>query len=217
MTKTIVKHPAKFSDAILAIIEDAGLEGKLLDPFAGVGKVHTLSYRDRLETFGVELEPEWANQHPRTLVGNALELDYDNHFFDHIVTSPCYGNRMADHHDARDDSRRNTYRHILGRPLSQGSSAGMQWGAEYRIFHMRAWAEVNRVLKSGGTFWLNLKDHIRDGERQLVTEWHIHALLNSNFFSFHLEEWSTIPLKGNRFGANRQRIPYESLLKFRRL
>jgi len=228
--ETTVKHPAKFSDAILAIVEDADLKGRLLDPFAGVGKVHQLDNRgivrvsakapwrpqNRLHTYGVELEPEWAIQHHQTIVGDALDLSFSDDYFDHVVTSPCYGNRMADHHNARDDSHRNTYRHYLGRPLSHNSSAGMQWGSDYRIFHMKAWHEVDRVLKSGGTFWLNLKDHIRGGERQLVTEWHVHALLEFHY-SFHLEEWFRIPLKGNRYGANRQRIPYESLLKFRRL
>lgn len=48
----------------------------------------------------------------------------------------------------------------------------MQWGRNYCEFHDRAWAEAVRVLKPGGLFMLNIKDHIRGGRRQRVTLWH---------------------------------------------
>lgn len=178
---TTVRHPAKFSPAILDAVEVAVRlhgpgEGLILDPFAGVGRVHDLPSRSglgRYETVGVELEPEWADQHPLTRVGNALYLDFDDDTFDVLVTSPCYGNRMADHHEARDDSRRNTYRHTLGRDLSSGSAAGLQWGKEYRQFHHLAWTEARRVLRPGALVVVNVSNHIRGGVEQRVVEWHL--------------------------------------------
>ena len=103
-----IPHPAKFAQAHLdAIVEILGDNPDLyvLDPFAGIGTVHQLPYR----TIGVEIEPDWAKQHPDTIVGNAVNTPYDRDTFDAIVTSPCFGNRMADHHEAKDDSNQNGY------------------------------------------------------------------------------------------------------------
>lgn len=103
-------HPAEFSKAILdrlgkmlAVERDRVGQVKVLDPFAGPGGIHKLAQQG-VETFGVELQPEWAAAHPDTICGNVLELPaiFPPATFDLIVTSPCYGNRMADHHDARE-------------------------------------------------------------------------------------------------------------------
>lgn len=40
--------------------------------------------------------------HPRTIVGNALALPFPDATFDAIATSPTYGNRMADSHNAQE-------------------------------------------------------------------------------------------------------------------
>ena len=87
------------------------------------------------------------HQREGTAVGSALKTGYDAEYFDAVVTSPCFGNRMADHHNAKDNSKRHTYRHYLGRELTKGSAAGMQWGEEYKHFHTEAWLEAKRVLK----------------------------------------------------------------------
>jgi DNA modification methylase len=98
--------------------------------------------------------------------------------FDAVVTSPCYGNRLADHHNASDPESRRSYTHDLGRDLSAGSSGAMHWGSAYRNFHRAAWAETWRVLRPGGRLVLNIKDHVRKGKRQLVAGWHITHLVS---------------------------------------
>lgn len=98
-----VTHPAKFSIEVLDAIDVIVPEGvTVLDPFAGVGFIHRLKGRS---TIGVELEPEWASVHPRTIQGNALALPIPDESVPWVVTSPCYGNRMADHHDAKEKCR----------------------------------------------------------------------------------------------------------------
>lgn len=105
----IPRHPAKFSKPILAairkvLVPEAQAVGhlKVLDVFAGQGGVHELA-EQCVSTLGVELQPEWAAAHPDTIVGDATALPAEwRDRFDALVTSPCYGNRMADHHDARD-------------------------------------------------------------------------------------------------------------------
>ena len=102
-----------------------------------------------LETVGVELEPEWADLHPDTFVGNALALKFDDADFDAVVTSPTYGNRLADHHNAKDGSVRRSYTHDLGRQLQEDNSGAMHWGPKYRDFHRKAWIEAKRVIRPG--------------------------------------------------------------------
>jgi len=226
-----VRHPAKFSDSILmqiALVLDELADngrlpegGRILDPFAGIGKVHKLADRG-WSTKGVELEPEWAEQDPRTVVGDARSLPWADHYFDAVVTSPCYGNRMADHHDAKDPcsncqgarhdddgdcracggsglSKRNTYRHALGRELTPGSGAGLQWGSAYRALHEQAWREAVRVVKPDGFLVVNVSNHIRGGEEQRVVEWHLNTLLLLGCFLWEVLRVST-PRLG--FGAN---------------
>ena len=57
----------------------------------------------------------------------------------------------------------------------------MQWGEEYRELHRAVYRECRRVLKPGGIFVLNMKDHIRKGVLQEVTNWHYFALLDAGF------------------------------------
>lgn len=119
---------------------------------------------------------------------------------------------MADHHEAKDASRRNTYRHALGRPLSPNNSGGLQWGDKYRAFHARAWAEVYRVLRPSGRFVLNIKDHIRDGKAQEVPLWHYVALME---IGFRREQSIFVRCPGNLFGENRDlRIGGEHIMVF---
>lgn len=175
----------------------------ILDPFAGVGLVHTLG----LKSVGVEIEPEWANQHPQTIVGDSRNLPFPDRFFDGITTSPTYGNRMADHHNAKDASKRITYRHKLGRALTDGNSGMMQWGGKYRELHVRVWAECYRVTKDPGFFILNVSDHIRAGEIVPVSDWHLDALEEVGFDLAHQID---VPTQRMRFGQNHEaRVEYE--------
>lgn len=252
---TAVKHPARYSDQILETIGVAVSEYaarypkrrpvRVLDPFAGTGRIHDLDVPGVLvDTTGVEIEPEWAGMHRRTRVGNALALPSAwSGRFDVVATSPCYGNRFADKHEARDAcsecegrgsvrvtggrsyvgcskcggsglSPRRSYRHDLGRPLSDGSAAGLQWGDAYKAFHVEAWREARRVLRPGGLFVLNVKDHVRAGKRQRVAGWHRRACVALGFE--WVETW-TVNERGLRHGANRDaRVHFENVYVFER-
>jgi len=112
-----LEHPAKWSAAVLvALAELVADEAKrlgrprtnVLDPFAGRGRTELAdalhAYTgEQHRVFGIELQPEWAAADPLTQVGDATALPADwTGMFDIIATSPCYGNRMADRHDAQD-------------------------------------------------------------------------------------------------------------------
>jgi tRNA G10 N-methylase Trm11 len=192
---------------------------RLLDPFAGTGGIHKIPdllgpVDVHIQTYGLEIQPMWACAHQRTWVGNALDNGYDDNSFDFIMTSPCYGNRMADHHNAKDGSKRITYRHYYGEDLEEENAGTLQWtNPEYKIFHAAAWAESLRVLKRGGIFVVNISNHIRGGEEMPVVEWHLECLLKLGLFLEYTERVRTPRM---RMGANAHlRVEYEHILVMR--
>lgn len=195
-------HPAAFSNALMPVMamrlrDSVGPGATVLDVFAGTGRIHELF--PEFDTTGVEIEPEWALLHNRTLIGDALHLEFASGVWDAICTSPTYGNRMADHHEAKDASKRITYRHKLGRALHPNNSGQLQWGDKYREFHTAAWQEAIRVLRPGGAFVLNIKDHVRDFKVVPVSEWHATTLAQ---LGLRLDALDIVPVPNMGFGAN---------------
>jgi hypothetical protein len=114
MTTTgAIDHPAKFSQPVLDAIrselrKEADRRGMqrlhVVDVFAGVGRIHELL--GEFDTVGVELEPEWAHAHERTVVGDATSLPASwSGLFDAVATSPVYPNRMSDTYDGKGKCR----------------------------------------------------------------------------------------------------------------
>lgn len=171
------KHPARFTGCVLDTIAELlpvylPPDARVLDPFAGTGRVHELPFN----TIGVEIEPDWADTTKGTCVGNALDLPFADFTFDAIVTSPCYGNRFADHHNAADASLRRSYTHDIGHKLHPCNAGTLHWGPDYREFHRDAWREIVRVLKPEAPLVLNISDHVRKRMRQRVAGWHVNTI-----------------------------------------
>lgn len=222
------KHPATFSPLIIdAIATELREQWELarqaspgarsllwvLDPFAGVGKIHKIDpTRQWVITKGVELEPEWAEQHPDTICGDSTTLGamFGADSFDAIATSVAYGNRMADQYlpPTTDTSKRFTYAIALGRKCSANSSAAMQWhngpaGDPYRQLHADVWDECDKVLRPGGRVVLNCKNHVRKGQEQYVTEWHTDYLQSKGYALLRDYELAT---SGIKFSPNQRRF-----------
>ena len=194
-------HPAPFSRELMPYFAQL-LEGssRIFDPFAGIGRIFELeSLLPSTRIYANEIEPEWAHKHPHTKVGNALDLPAPSQTYDAICTSPCYGNRLADAHNPKDSSKRISYKFNLGRDPHPDSSATLQWGAAYRDFHRRAWAEIVRTLEYGGRFVLNCKDHIRNKRVMPVCGFHVESLQSLGLVLHNVVGVHTPAL---RYGAN---------------
>jgi SAM-dependent methyltransferase len=206
-------HPAKYTDVLLPVMAKM-LKGsqRILDPFAGTGKVFELqAWLPDAQIEAIELEPEFAAINPRTRVGNALHLPWPDDYFDAIVTSPTYANRLADSLRPPDKDCF-SYAQSLQRPLHIDNSGRLQWGSAYWAFHHRAWTEARRALQTGGRFVLNFKDHYRNKKLVPATEWHIYTLESLGFRLLQHERIATPSL---RYGANHgARVEHESVILF---
>lgn len=209
-------HPAKFSDSLIPVMARM-LDGcaSVLDPMAGTGKLHRIrrhGFKGRI--YLSELQMKWARQgvytHTGVVVGNALCLPFRDGAVEAICTSPAFGCRLADHHNAQDGSRRHGYQFYYGEPLHLDNSGLLQWGSKYREFHRLAWIECSRVPSR--VFIIDIKDHIRGGEVQPVSEWHRTTMESLGWV---LREHVKVRVKGHRHGENwEKRLDHHNIFLF---
>lgn len=175
-------HPAKFSSPVLEVVktllDEWGVSGPILDPYAGVGWLHRISTIDR-PVFAGELEHAWAHNdgvhYDRTVQSDAGCLPFADGTFAAVGTSAIYPNRVRDHHNARDKSKRKTYEH-LHRELTGESLRPTNLGAmnniAYRRYSQAHIREFARVVRDGGLLLLNMSNSIEDHtENNAVEQW----------------------------------------------
>ncbi len=219
-------HPAKFTGEQLFHILQHLPETKrsertgttsVFDPFAGVGTVNALHLGspNKLTVTGMEIEPEWADQSPVVETGDSLTyMALTRKRYDAVVTSPAYGNRMADSYDGRDGSDRNTYRIALGRPLDGDNGAQYHFTSGkmdgYKDFHREAIDGMVRVTRKGGRVIVVVKNFIKGGEVMDVVGWWRDELRDAGLTEI---AWIPIEAGGLGYGANRdERVKYEYVL-----
>ena len=187
----------------------------ILDPFAGTGKIgllKDLGFKGKIICNDLEAEyseikyysvDEWLHQDAEFIHCEKVDT---------IVTSPTYGNRMADSHNARDLSKRMTYKHQLGRDLTNGNTGVMQWGEKYKQKHIACYNHWRSLLNKDGLLVINISDHIRKGQIVNVAEWHKQTLIS---LGYKFVSETKVPVSRLRFGANNKlRIDYEYIFVF---
>jgi hypothetical protein len=200
-------HPAKYNPKFIGVFAEL-LNGcqTVLDPFGGTGRIRLLEQYG-FETVNLEIEPEWATD----ILGDSTMMPFKDETFDAICTSPTYGNRMADtftDHCPEKQYVRNTYRHRLGRKPSVNNTGGYQFGDRYLDLHRLVYGECMRVLKPGGKFVLNTKNFIHRDVETDVTGAHTSLLTG---YGFQVTGQREVPTVGLKFGANRNRVQYETI------
>lgn len=214
-------HPAKFSDVILEHVSTILPDhiDTIVDPMAGVGKVVNLGpdYKYLLN----ELEPEWANQIDDmydVTVGDAKDMTIPSDINTAIVTSPPYGNRMADFFKSqtRPESMKGRYGGDLGRRLTEGSTASKKFGDEYRVMMSEIYTALTDQMCSGQLFILNVSNFIRSYKEVNVVGFYLDLFTTMGFTLDALYPVVT-PRRGGT-GANQDlRVDHEVIMLWRKL
>ena len=212
-------HPAKYTNSFIPFFADILKDASsVLDPMAGTGKISLIrehGYDGDIYCNDILDWGDLKSDDVRWTFEDAAALPYEDASFDAICTSPVYGNRMSDHFNSKDGSKRLTYRHGFGEELSKDNTGRMQWGKKYQQKHAEIYKECRRLLKNEGTFIVNVSDHIRAGEVVPVAKWHEQALIDAGFALVERREIET-PRMG--FGANaKARVQYEIIMVFRKV
>ena len=219
------KHPAQFSDELLIPLErairrfsDDNGHVDVVDPFAGPGiKMNDLCQRCGWSFFGMDIEA-WDGRVDTVMKGDATDeydwMDMTEGLLNPVVvTSPTYGNGLNDSHDAKDDSKRFTYRNSLGRQLNPMNSGryGIRQGR-------KAWRTYWRINSEAMIFpqnmgWpviLNVKAFIHAGEVvDLPSMWEVLLIT----LGFGIDKVEYVETPGIRFGENAdRRVSHETII-----
>lgn len=230
-------NPASYTDASLQLmgsilnksqlLKTTGIGLSIIDPMAGSGKVvelrNYITHKDSAERLRFRLNdlerwkkhPGAENKNPnvRWTFESAYALTAEDGTFDVLITSPTYGNRMADHHTAKDGSDRQTYTHRLGKQLHPQNTGKVHFGLSYRLAHERIYRECARVLHPSGIAFFVVADFIRRGERVRVTDATLSLLKTAGF---HVVKTYDLPMNHFRRGANyTARVGYETVIQCR--
>jgi len=222
MTDIEAPHPSKYSKAILDHLE--GLVDllitlfdrkpiRILDPMAGVGTIHRLARPNAVETTGLEIEPEWAEQHPNTIEGDATAMPFGDNSFELVIFSPPYGNRMADQFVSKDGTYRVTYYHFLKRRLHENSAAGMHFGDQYKKTMRDILIECKRVTIPKGLVIINVSNFIREQKEIDVIQWYRDTMFS---LGYRVLKDAEVQTRRMRYGANHKlRVGSEHVITFK--
>lgn len=213
------KNPAKFSDSILQVIENyilakLPLESTILDPFGGSGKIAKIKDNVDVKIHCNDIENGWKEKFPVDMwYHQDAEFLTTDCTFDAIITSPTYGNRMADHHNAKDASKRITYTHRYGNKLTEGNTGVMHFGNEYKNKHYKIFVHLKQLLKTNGYLMVNVSNFIRSGKEVDVVGWWQEMLSSIGYIFI---EKIPIATPRMRYGANaKSRVDNEYLLIYK--
>jgi hypothetical protein len=211
------KHPAPFTESIIDRLEvlipkHIPPDRVIHDPFGGEG-VRLGKLCDKLGyTFsGTDLE-NWRGGDERVIEGDATYAWSYPLVPYAVVTSPTYNNGCNDHFEAKDDSRRLTYRDRAGHALHDNNTG--RWSGRSS---KKAEAQYWKLTRKSVVHWpniaiVNVKDSVRStwdgGIYPLVQLWT--ELLEEFGYQVDAEE---VKCPGWRFGQNSdKRLQTESIL-----
>lgn len=220
----MTKHPAQFSDQLLDPLSKAirrfEVDGHVdvVDPFCGPGvKLYDLCQLQSWTLHGMDIEA-WDDRADGVSVGDATNEECWIELTEGLenpvmVTSPTYGNGLNDSHDAKDDSKRFTYRNALGRqlnPMNSGRYGIRQGRKAWRTYWRIHSLAMDYPARMGIPAIINVKAFIHAGEViDLPSMWEVLLVAKG----YYIERVEKVETPGIRYGQNAdQRVDYETLI-----
>lgn len=192
------------------------------DPFAGAGeRMERLADHLGIVFTGTEIEPAFIRSSCVAQGDSTDPSSYPVGSQYAIVTSPVYPNGMADDHEARDQSKRNTYRARLGTLMHQNNMGGKGYRGTKRggasLRRRQYWNLAERCVQNWGgahTVLVNVSDfiHTVNGQRltePVVSDW-VELLTRHGWVVVDVHDVKT---QRQRYGANRIRVEKESIIE----
>lgn len=209
------KNPAPYTDSIIEALADiiprhVPPDYWIHDPFGGEGKrLGALCDRLGYEFTGTDLE-EWLDADPRILLGDSTDPSTYPILPHAVVTSPTYNNGVNDHFDAKDSSRRLTYRVRAGHALHLNNT-GRYSGRGSK----KGEAEYWRITRDCVKHWPDLVIvNVKDSVRGKTTVYPLVDLWCDLLAEYHYETGHiNVPCPGWRYGTNSDaRVDTEAIL-----
>jgi hypothetical protein len=204
-------HPAKYSKELLPYLAKHSY-GVCLDIMGGTGRIGLLKEINPLitKTISNELEKEWAiqgieNKVDEIIIGDAKNLKLS---VDCIITSPPYGNRMADNFKpSKPSSMRKLYAGDLGRTPSNGSVCCKHFNRGYEEIIKEIYDNVIKNVQHD-LFILNVSNFIRKFKEVDVISWYLNYFKENGYYLKYRYDIVTRRQRG--VGANAHlRVPTE--------
>jgi DNA modification methylase len=200
----VFEHPAKAQLYLLeAITEYVSEPGEtILDPFGGTGSMLVATLKNR-NVIMCEVEPHFVDLINQSINKIQEHLDYKGGIMivipgdnrqtlpipcDHVITSPPYSNILSGTGLKQDIGRSNTdaamtkYSGENASPLNIGRLSQFL----YSQHMVKVYSLLFQSIRPGGTLTILIKDRMRQGKRDLLSDACIRACVEAGF---ELKDW----------------------------
>ncbi len=213
--KDVLRHPAKFPETLAQeFIEFFTKRGQVvLDPMAGTGSTLVAALRSGRHSFGIELNPEYAEIARQVIEDEIQELDggakdllakvitgdsaraaelaseNDVPPIDYILTSPPYWDMLHARGAATQKKRRSAEELDVVYSENPGDLGNIQDYSEFLERLAAIYAALRPLLKSGGYLTIIVKN-VKKGGRIYPLAWDLASLLSQTYILKDEKIWA---------------------------
>jgi len=204
--KDVLRHPAKFPETLAQeFIEFFTKRGQVvLDPMAGTGSSLVAALRSGRNSFGIELNPEYAaiarqviedeirelergaaNLHAKMITGDAakaaeLAAENDIPLIDYVLTSPPYWDMLHARGAATQKKRRSADELDVVYSENPGDIGNIQDYPDFLERLAAIYTDLRPLLKDG-TYLTIIVKNVKKGGRIYPLAWDLASLLSQTY------------------------------------